>query len=393
MTPLLLALTLAPGQPPATDWQAAETPYLKNIKQVTTGFVRAGEGYFSPDGKQIIYQAEETETGNPFYQIFVQDLATGNRRRISPGVGRTTCAYFRPDGKRVIFASSHDDPDAKKHQTAEFAQREEDKKKGVRRRYSWDFDPFMKIYEANPDGTDIKCLTPAATVYTAEGSFSADGKRIVYSAGTAGNVQIYTMNADGTGAKQVTNAPNCYNGGPFFSPDGTKIVFRADRKEKDRLQLYVINADGTGEKALTGNDTWVYWAPYWYRDGKHIIYTAADHSDPLARPNYDMYWMRIDGTWNSTTPKSNNDLRRSPFSRMDPFSVLSAPPEAIPFRFRSVVQNAPKATSPPVRITYAPGQDVLPVFSPDCSKLMWTSSRDGRSPTQLYIADFTPPRE
>jgi hypothetical protein len=25
--------------------------------------------------------------------------------------------------------------------------------------------------------------------------------------------------------------------------------------------------------------------------------------------------------------------------------------------------------------------------------LMWTSSRDGRSPTQLYIADFKPPRD
>jgi TolB protein len=342
MTPLVLAVTLA--QPPAADWTAAEAKYLTNIKQVTTGFVRAGEGYFSPDGKQIIYQAEEADTGNPFYQIFVQDLATGNRRRISPGAGRTTCAYFRPDGKRVIFASSHEDPDAKKHQIAEFAQREEYKRKGGRRPYLWDFDPFMKIYEANPDGTDLRCLTPNSKVYTAEGSYSADGKRIVYSAGTAGNVQLFTMNADGTGAKQLTTVPNCYNGGPFFSPDGTKVIFRADRKEKDRLQLYVINADGTGEKALTSNDTWVYWAPYWYKDGRHIIYTAADHSSEFARPNYDLYWM------NTETGKTT-------------------------------------------RITHAPGQDVLPVFSPDYTKLMWTTSRDGRGPTQLYIADFTPPTD
>jgi Tol biopolymer transport system component len=244
----------------------------------------------------------------------------------------------------VIFASSHEDPDARKHQLGEYARREEDKKKGVPRRYAWDFDPFMKIYEANPDGTDLKCLTPNAKVYTAEGSYSTDGKRIVYSAGTTGNVQLYTMNADGTGVKQLTNAPNCYNGGPFFSPDGTRVIFRADRKEKDRLQLYVINADGTGEKPLTDDPKWVYWAPYWYRDGKHVIYTAADHSNPVARPNYDLYWMNID-------------------------------------------------TGKTTRITHAPGQDVLPVFSPDYTKLMWTSSRDGRSPTQLYIADFTPPKE
>lgn len=343
MTPLFLALiTLA--QPPADDWQAAEAKHLTNIKPFTTGFVRAGEGYFSPDGTKVIFQAEEKDTGNPFYQIFVQDLATGSFRRISPGVGRTTCSYFRPDGKKVIFASSHEDPDVKKHQAEERVRREDDAKKGVRRRYVWDFDPHMKIYEANPDGTDLKCLTPWAKAYTAEGSYSADGKRIVFSSGNAGNVELYTMNADGTGVKPLTHTPGCYNGGPFFSPDGTRVVFRSDRKEKDRLQLYVINADGTGERALTTNDKWVYWAPFWYKDGKHIIYTAADHSDETKRPNYDLYWM------NTETGKTT-------------------------------------------RLTFAPGQDVLPVFSPDGTKVLWTSSRDGRSPTQLWVADFTPPKD
>jgi TolB protein len=338
---LSLVLALSVGAEPA-PWVKDEDAHLTNIKQITTDFVRAGEGYFSPDGRRIIYQAEEKDTGNPFYQIFVQDLATGKRQRVSPGVGKTTCSFFRPDAKRIIFASSHEDPDAKMKQEAEFKRREE--AKGARQRYSWDFDPFIKIYDADPDGGNRKCLTPDAKVYTAEGSFSVDGKRIVYSAGNAGNVQLFIMNADGSNPRQLTTAANCYNGGPFFSPDGTKVVFRSDRKEKDRLQLYVINADGTGERALTDNDKWVYWAPYWYKDGKHLIYTAADHSDPTARPNYDLYWMAID-------------------------------------------------SGKTVRLTFAPGADVLPVFSPDCTKVMWTSSRDGRSSPQLYIADFTSPKD
>jgi Tol biopolymer transport system component len=344
MNALLIPLALVTAQP-ADDWKTAEAAHLKNIRQVTSGFVRAGEGYFSPDVKKIIFQAEEKDTGNPFYQIFVMDLETGKFTRVSPGVGRTTCGYFRPDGKKVIFASSHSDPDAKKHQEAEIAQRAKDAREGTpRRRYSWDFDPHMKIYEANLDGTDLKCLTPDAKVYTAEGSYSADGTRIVYSSGTAGNVELYIMNADGTGARQITGGKvKCYNGGPFLSPDGKRVIFRADRKEKDRLQLYVINVDGTGERALTTNDKWVYWAPFWYKDGKHIIYTAADHSNELVRPNYDLYWMNID-------------------------------------------------TGKITRITYAPGQDVLPVFDRTYTKLMWTSSRDGHSPTQLYIADFAPPK-
>jgi Tol biopolymer transport system component len=40
-----------------------------------------------------------------------------------------------------------------------------------------------------------------------------------------------------------------------------------------------------------------------------------------------------------------------------------------------------------VRLTYAPRADVLPVFSPDGKKLMWTSTRDGHQLSQLYIAE------
>ena len=50
-------------------------------------------------------------------------------------------------------------------------------------------------------------------------------------------------------------------------------------------------------------------------------------------------------------------------------------------------------TGKQVRRTYAPGADVLPVFSPDGTKLMWTSTRDGRQPAQLYLADFVPPKD
>src|SRR2546430_2672993 len=107
---LFAALALAADSPPADDWQKQEAQYLSNIRQITTDFVRAGEGYFSPDGKKIIFQAEEAKSGNPFYQIYVMDLASGRYDRVSPGVGKTTCAYFRPDGKKIIFASTHLDP-------------------------------------------------------------------------------------------------------------------------------------------------------------------------------------------------------------------------------------------------------------------------------------------
>ncbi len=326
----------------ADDWRQQESAYLKNVKQLTHDFVRAGEGYFSPDLKQVIFQAEE-KGENPFYQIFVMDLQTGKHRRVSPGAGRTTCAYFHPSGKKILFASSHLDPEARRHQAAEFKQREEDAKAGVRRRYKWDFDPFMDIFEANPDGSDLRPLTNAKG-YDAEGSYSDDGKQIVFCSHRDGDLQLYIMNSDGSGVRKLTDAPGCYNGGPFFSPDGKRVIFRADRKKKDFLQIHVINADGSGERQLTDTEG-VNWGPFWHPNGKHIIYSAADHSDPAARPNYDLWLLNVD-------------------------------------------------TGKKARITFAPGADVLPAFSSDGRKLMWTSTRDGRMPgAQLFLADFVLPAE
>ncbi len=343
MFAVVACLALAADPAP---WEQQESAHLKNIKQLTHDFLRAGEGYFSPDKKQIIFQAEEKGTGNPFYQIFVMDLATGKTRRVSPGVGKTTCSFFSPDGKKIIFASTHRDPDAKKHYAAEYKLREEEQKTRKRRRYVWDFDPYMDIYEVPADLSREPRPLTTAKGYDAEGSYSPDGKHIVFCSNREGekDLQLYIMDADGKNVRRLTNAPGCYNGGPFFSPDGKKVIFRSDRKKADHLQLYVINVDGTGEKALTDDLNWVQWGPYWYRDSKHIVYAGADHSNPMMRPNYDLYWMNIE-------------------------------------------------TGKKARLTYFPGADVLPVFSPDYKQLMWTSTRNDAHTSQLYLADFIPPEE
>src|SRR5436190_11542553 len=215
----------------AAAQDSIEGKFLTNIRQVTSGMVKAGEGYFSPDGKQIVYQAQPLDY--PFYQIFTQSLEGGRPKQISTGRGRTTCAYFSPDGQRILFASSHLDPKLDETEAAERKQQEADKAAGVRRRYKWDFDPYMDIFESDLDGNILRRLTNTPG-YDAEGAYSKDGKLIAFCSDRDGDADIYVMNSDGSGVRQLTNAPG-YDGGPFISPDGKWVIFRSDRNKPEWL--------------------------------------------------------------------------------------------------------------------------------------------------------------
>ena len=339
---LFFILLACNGQ--AEDGQL-ESRRLANIQQVTSGFVKAGEGYFSPDGRRIVFQAVPKEY--PFYQIYTQSLDPPSKpQRISTGRGRTTCSYFHPDGRTILFASSHLDPQLDATESQERQQLEAEKKSGKRRRYSWVFDPHMDIFELRDE--NLVPLTDSKG-YDAECAYSPDGKQIVFCSDRDGDPDLYIMDRDGSHVRQLTNAPG-YDGGPFFSPDGRWIVYRTDRKKPDHLQIHVIRADGEHDQALTDN-IGVNWAPYWHPHEPYIIWCGADHSDPKARPNYDLWLMEYS------------------------------------------VENGKFTGGKQRRITLHPSADVLPVFSPDGKQLMWTSNRGEEGSSQLWHADFIPPTD
>lgn len=311
-----------------------ETECLTNVQQLTfptMGFEKAGEAYFSPDGKTIIFQA--VLSGEEHYQIFTMDIEERIPCMVSTGKGACTCAYFRPDGKKIIFASSHEDPSL-------YEKQYEQSIPGYKReggQYSWAFTPYMNIYEANLDGTELKALT-SGPAYHAECAYSSDGNRIVYASNEDGTMNLYTMNNDGSCVQQITHSMGSYNGGSFFSPDGTKVVFRADYDQPHYLQIYIIDSDGSHLTQLTKNGA-VNWAPYWHPSGDYIAYTTSLHG----HANYEIYLMELAG------------------GRQH-------------------------------RITHNPTFDGLSVFSNDGKKLMWTSKRGVDKTSQIFIADFNLPK-
>ena len=337
------------SEPPETSSYDTEREdqFLSNTQQLITESLRSGEGYFSADGSRFIFQSE-VPGDNPFYQIYVRDLATGATNRVSPGIGLTTCSWIHPTLDRVMFSSPHEDPDALNKQAEEIRIRES----GVERPYGWDYDRHYEIYQANADGSNIINLTNSDG-YDAEGSYSSDGSKILFASNREAYsrtltqaeqklfdddssyfMDLFVMDADGSNVKQLTNSPG-YDGGPFFSPDNSEVVWRRFNPDGNSAEIWTMDIDGGNQRQLT-SDAMVAWGPYYHPSGDYIIYS----SNVLGHANFELFLIDAEGT------------------------------------------------NTPVRVTNTDGTDILPVFSPDGSRLAWSTTRTPNGTSQIHMGDW-----
>ncbi|MFN7453780.1 MAG: M20/M25/M40 family metallo-hydrolase [Pseudobdellovibrionaceae bacterium] len=322
------------------------SPFFKNMKQITFEGPRAGEGYFSADGQKMVFQSERHE-GNPFYQIYLLDLKSGETQKISTGAGNTTCAWIHPDKRRIMFSSTHLDPGFNEKVKAELAERASP----VKKRYSWSYDEYYDIFERDLKTQKLKRLTKEKG-YDAEGSYSPDGKWIAFASNRKGYeknlveedrkifekdssfmMDIYIMKSDGTQVKQLTTAKG-YDGGPFFSADGKKITWRRFTPSGQIAEIWTMNVDGSQQKQITRLGM-MSWAPYFHPSGDYIIFA----SNKEGYTNFELYMVDAEGV------------------------------------------------KDPVRVTFLEGFDGLPVFTPDGKKISFTR-RGNKGDSQIYLADW-----
>jgi TolB protein len=311
--------------------------HLASIRQLTFGGQNA-EAYWSPDGRELIFQS----TRPPYEcdQIFIMEADGSDVRLVSTGLGRTTCSYFLP-GNRILYASTHEGDEA--------CPPEPDFSQG----YVWALYPSYDIYVANRDGTDLRPLTRTPG-YDAEATLNTQGDRIVFTSVRDGDLEIYTMALDGSDVRRITHEPG-YDGGAFFSHDGTMLVWRASRPQgqaledyrrlladglirPSQLEIYVSAADGSNVRQVTDNGA-ANFGPYFHPGDQKIIFASNLH-DPTGR-NFDLYLVNIDGS----------GLER--VTRYEEF-------------------------------------DGFPMFSPDGRYLVFASNRNGGEPgeTNVFIAEW-----
>ena len=325
-------------RPPPYGLQFEGEKHLINLRQLTFGGENA-EAYFSHDGSELIFQA--TRDGLQCDAMFRMTVDGRNIRMVSSGKGVTTCGFIAPDNRSIIYASTH--------LGAPQCPPKPDYSQG----YVWSLHKSYDIFRADPEGGHLMRLTDTDG-YDAEGAYSPQGDKIVFTSVRTGDLELFWMNPDGSGVEQLTHEPG-YDGGAFFSLDGKWLVWRASRPTgqalKDyrallaeglvrpvHLELYMMNLADRKPIQLTQNGA-ANFAPSWHPDGQYIIF-ASNMQDPKGR-DFDLYLLNVET----------------------------------------------RATQ---RITHYPGFDGFPMFSHDGKTLVFASNRQGRAEgeTNIFIADW-----
>lgn len=180
-----------------------------------------------------------------------------------------------------------------------------------------------EIYVMAADGTELRRLTQNQAV-DREPSWSADGKEITFVSNRDGNYEIYVMSERGSDVRRLTNH-HADDAAPRWSPEGTHISF-VSRRDGPEFRIYVMNADGSGVRRLTDFPAGGH---HWSPDGAKLVFDSR-----LLDGNWEVYVMDADGANVS-------------------------------------------------RLTNHPKADARPKWSRDGTKIIFHSTRDGTSETEL----------
>ena len=182
-----------------------------------------GQPSFSPDGKWIVYERDIAEGNNG---VWLMGANGTNLRRVtrSPFGCCDTDPNFSPDRKTISFVR------VKEHHK------------------------LQAIFSVRRDGSRLRQLTPYAWEVGVKHDWSPDGKVILLprtlTSPPGESANLVTIRPDGSGMTNLTRftrGKNAFAGS--FSPDGKQIVFR--HETGNRYSLAIINRDGSNLRRLT----------------------------------------------------------------------------------------------------------------------------------------------
>jgi TolB protein len=188
---------------------------------------------WSPNGRELAYVSFESQKA----VVWVQDVATGTRRKIADFRGSNSAPAWSPDGSTLAMTLSRDGGSL--------------------------------LYLMPREGGAPRRLTQGSAIDT-EAAFAPDGKSIYFVSDRGGSPQVYRVATSGGDAQRVT-FNGAYNISPAISPDGKNLAF-ITRINGGAFRLHLMDlASGTVSALTDTNDDE---SPSFAPNGKLIIYAS-----------------------------------------------------------------------------------------------------------------------
>ncbi|HAB19610.1 MAG TPA: hypothetical protein PLX89_17995 [Verrucomicrobiota bacterium] len=171
-------------------------------------------------------------------EIYLQDLRTGERKRVFSFPGTSSSPSVSPDGTRVaMILSRSGSPD---------------------------------LWVANVDGSNLRQLTTTREL-EASPCWSPDGRTLCFTSTESGRAALYTMPASGGSMQRLNTGGVTQCTEPDWSPDGKWIAFTRAAGE---FTIFVMPAAGGDAKAATAGED-----PSWSPNSRTLIFARRSGSE------------------------------------------------------------------------------------------------------------------
>jgi len=242
----------------------------------------------SPDGRRVIYEQSRTNWDTNAFDtdLWIADVATGERHRLSGGARSSRDAAWSPDGRFIAFVSNR--PGVLADSPLDKAQVYVMPAGGGEAQQVTRFEKGVHAFQWTPDGAHLIVSAEAPEPEAMKDRKDSFGDYHVVHADYA-QVHLWRVDlpqADAAGrmapltpARLLTPGEDLSVGDNFdISPDGRTVAFSAQR-DPDLISnfsadLYTVAADGGPVRAIVkggGPNT----NPHWSPDGTEIAYETA----------------------------------------------------------------------------------------------------------------------